>query len=84
MIVLLPVLMINSTGKLQAKWNKYMLLLSTRHKQSEISTTGKKKPEVVLYYNKTMSGVDCVDERVNYSTYVQQQEMARSSSVQYH
>ena len=47
-----------------AKRNKYVLLLSTQHKENKISDGEKKKPEFILYYIATKGGVDCIDERV--------------------
>ena len=48
----------------KAKKNKNVILLSTQHKENKISIGEKKKPELVLYYNKTKGGVDCADERI--------------------
>lgn len=53
----------------KAKASKNVLVLSSQHKQPEISNGPKRKPSVILYYNATKSGVDCVDERIStYST----------------
>lgn len=48
-----------------AKRNKVVNLLSTNHRKSVCDhATEKRKPDVVLYYNKTKGGVDATDERV--------------------
>lgn len=47
----------------QAKSNKNVLILSSMHPDVQINTTTeKKKPETVLFYNKTKCGVDTVDQ----------------------
>ena len=48
----------------KAKRNKTVLVLSSQHNDNKIGNGEKKKPEVILYYNDTKGGVDCVDERV--------------------
>ena len=48
----------------KAERNKTALVLSSQHNDNIISNGEKKKPEVILYYNDTKGGVDCVDERV--------------------
>ena len=48
----------------KAKKNKNVFLLSSQHKDEKLSEGKTKKPEVILYYNSTKGGVDCVDERV--------------------
>lgn len=50
----------------KAKKNKNVVLLSTQHNENRINEGNeKKKSEIVLYYNSTKGGVDCVDERVS-------------------
>lgn len=45
------------------KKNKNVLLISTMHDQGFIDPESEeKKPEVIMYYNSTKGGVDCVDE----------------------
>ena len=56
----------------KAKLSKTVLLLSSQHKHLDVSDGPKQKPNIILYYNETKSGMDCVDERI--STY----------SVKYH
>ena len=47
----------------QSKKQKNVLLLSTMHNQPDIdSMSALKKPEIVLYYNKTKGGVDAMDQ----------------------
>ncbi|XP_059169788.1 piggyBac transposable element-derived protein 4-like [Physella acuta] len=47
----------------QSKKQKNVLLLSTMHNNPDIdSTNALKKPEIVLYYNKTKGGVDAMDQ----------------------
>lgn len=49
----------------QCKRSKSVILLSTLHRDVQIDTsTPKKKPETVLFYNKTKVGVDVVDQMV--------------------
>jgi hypothetical protein len=45
------------------KKNKCVIILSTAHNKIEINTDTK-KPEAVLYYNKTKGGVDTVDHLI--------------------
>ncbi|GBP55934.1 ATP-dependent DNA helicase PIF1 [Eumeta japonica] len=45
----------------QTKPNKNVLMLSTMHQDITISSSSKKKPETVLFYNSTKYGVDVVD-----------------------
>lgn len=45
----------------QAKPSKNVLMLSTMHPDVTISTSSKRKPETVLFYNSTKYGVDVVD-----------------------
>jgi len=47
--------------KYQAKTSKTVALLSTLHKGASCETTGKKKPEAILYYNANKCGVDMLD-----------------------
>lgn len=42
--------------------NKNVLLLSTQHAEPLVATDGKKKPEVMHFYNETKGGVDTVDQ----------------------
>jgi hypothetical protein len=44
------------------KRNKAVILLSTMHHTSEVSSDDKHKPEIILYYNATKGGVDAVDQ----------------------
>lgn len=46
----------------QCKSTKNVLVLSTMHDLGTISETPKRKPDVILYYNKNKCGVDCVDQ----------------------
>ncbi|XP_047120280.1 piggyBac transposable element-derived protein 4-like [Schistocerca piceifrons] len=50
------------------KRNKAVLLLSTQHQSFEVPKENnlKRKPEVVLYYNSTKSGVDTLDQMSSY------------------
>ena len=49
----------------QCKRSKSVILLSTLHRDVQIGATSpKKKPETVLFYNKTKVGVDVVDQMV--------------------
>lgn len=52
------------------KKNKAVILLSTMHRTATIDrTTEAKKPEIILYYNSTKSGVDQMDQMLTkYST----------------
>ena len=47
-----------------SKRNKNVLILSDIHAKSEISNTPKRKPQVVLDYNRHKSGVDKLDQMV--------------------
>ena len=49
------------------KPNKNFILLSTMHYTDNVSGA-KKKPEVILYYNSTKSGVDTMDKMVGHYT----------------
>ena len=42
--------------------NRSVVLLSSMHHSSNIDTSNKMKPEVILYYNQTKSGVDSLDQ----------------------
>ena len=55
----------------QCKKSKNVCLLSTMHASPSCDTTSeKKKPEVVLFYNKNKVGVDCVDQMLRkYTTH---------------
>lgn len=44
------------------KKGKIVTLLSTLHDDKKVDNTAKKKPEVILDYNKTKSGVDTMDQ----------------------
>jgi len=46
----------------QAKKNKKISILSTLHNDIDIQVNGKKKPETILFYNKTKCGVDVLDQ----------------------
>lgn len=53
----------------QCKDNKYVVLLSTKHEKAEIGPDRgtherrqKRKPNTIIYYNKTKCGVDSVDQ----------------------
>lgn len=48
----------------RAKKNKNVIVLSSQHRQPSVSATAPHKPDVILYYNSTKGGVDCLDERV--------------------
>jgi hypothetical protein len=48
----------------QAKKGKNVLLMSSQHCQPTVADTPPHKPDVILYYNATKVGVDCLDERV--------------------
>ncbi|QQP39233.1 SET and MYND domain-containing protein 4, partial [Caligus rogercresseyi] len=48
----------------KAKKNRNVIMLSSQHNNHIIPNDLKRKLEVLLYYNKTKGGVDCVDERV--------------------
>lgn len=43
------------------KKNKAVVLLSTMHQTAETRNDEKRKPEIILYYNKTKGGVDMMD-----------------------
>ncbi len=45
-----------------AKKNKNVLLMSTVHKEATISEREDRKPQMILDYNKTKSGVDTLDK----------------------
>lgn len=47
-----------------AKKHKVVIVLSSQHRQPSVSGTPPNKPDVILYYNATKGGVDCIDERV--------------------
>lgn len=49
----------------QAKQNKSTLVLSTLHKWAARQGDGKKKPETILYYNRSKCGVDMLDYYVS-------------------
>ena len=46
----------------QCKKAKFVIILSTFHPDVWIENNTKKKPEPVLFYNKTKAGVDVVDQ----------------------
>jgi hypothetical protein len=48
----------------KAKSNKIVTLLSSQHKHVETYEGPKRKPNVILYYNKNKGGVDAADERI--------------------
>ena len=49
--------------KYQPKSKKTVCLLSSMHRSPDVDqTTVKKKPEIVLFYNKNKVGVDCFDQ----------------------
>jgi len=54
----------------QAKRKKHVAILSTLHTSGiSVQTEGKKKPETILFYNKTKCGVDVLDAMIRmYST----------------
>ncbi|XP_043226473.1 piggyBac transposable element-derived protein 4-like [Amphibalanus amphitrite] len=54
-------IMVTSYNK---KTNKNVLLLSTQHANPLVAADGKKKPEVMLFYNETKGGVDTVDQMI--------------------
>ena len=52
------------------KKNKAVILLSTMHSTMTISDDAKKKPEIILYYNKYKAGVDTMDQMLcRYTTH---------------
>ncbi|KAK7120985.1 hypothetical protein R3I94_020837 [Phoxinus phoxinus] len=55
--------------------NKNVLLMSTLHRNAEISSKEHKKPEIILDYNKTKGGVDNLDKLV--ATYTCQRKTMR-------
>ena len=56
--------------KYQPKKNKTVCLLSTMHTSADVDeTTSKRKPHMILFYNKHKVGVDCFDQMARmYST----------------
>ncbi|KAK7121548.1 hypothetical protein R3I93_022589 [Phoxinus phoxinus] len=46
------------------KIHKNVLLMSTVHKEATVSTAEKRKPDIILDYNKTKGGVDSLDQMV--------------------
>ena len=52
----------------QGKPSKNLLVLSSVHRSVAISYTPKKLPESVIYYNKTKSGVDNIDQMAHLYT----------------
>lgn len=51
------------------KKNKSVLLLSSLHRDAEISNRIDAKPEIIMFYNQTKAGVDTMDQMVStYST----------------
>jgi hypothetical protein len=51
------------------KKNRAVCLLSSMHKDAEISDRPDKKPEMIMFYNRTKAGVDTLDQMVStYST----------------
>jgi len=48
------------------KKNKSVVLLSSMHHTSDVSTEDHRKPEIILFYNSTKGGVDTVDLMVRY------------------
>ena len=57
------------------KKNKAVILLSSMHHETIISEETHKKPEIILYYNETKGGVDCMDRMVQ--TYSCKREINR-------
>ena len=48
--------------EISAKVQKSVCLLSTLHHLGNVdNSTKKKKPEVILFYNKNKTGIDCFD-----------------------
>lgn len=58
---------ISLTGYNCAK-DRVVVVASTMHYYQDIQAEGKKKPEVILDYNKTKIGVDLMDRQVSYYT----------------
>lgn len=51
------------------KRNRNVVMISTMHHDGQIIEENANKPEIILFYNKTKSGVDVVDEKAGtYST----------------
>lgn len=51
------------------KRNKNVVMISTLHHDGKTDEQNSKKPEIILFYNKTKSGVDVIDEKCGtYST----------------
>lgn len=44
------------------KRGKNVLLISTRHWEAEVTEGEKKKPEMIMFYNKHKGGVDNLDK----------------------
>ena len=56
--------------KYQTKAKKTVCLLSTMHRNPEVQQSDKKKPNVILFYNKNKVGIDIVDQMLRlYSTH---------------
>ena len=56
-----------SNNIMLASYNKKKnknVLISTQHREPLVSTDGKKKPEVMLFYNETKGGVDTIDQMI--------------------
>jgi len=52
------------------KKNEAVILLSTMHSNMAVSDDAKKKPEMILYYNKYKVGVDTMDQMLcKYTTH---------------
>ncbi|XP_054866815.1 piggyBac transposable element-derived protein 4-like [Amphiprion ocellaris] len=47
------------------KKGKAVILLSTMHHDKAVADTPKKKPEIIIYYNRTKGGVDLLDQMVS-------------------
>lgn len=52
----------------QCKKKKKVIILSSLHQNSNVEVEGKKKPEMIKFYNKTKSGVDVLDAMVRLYT----------------
>lgn len=50
------------------KVNKAVNLLTTQHHDRSVSDTEQKKPEAIIYYNKTMGGSDTFDQTIMYTS----------------
>ena len=50
--------------------NKLVLLISSYHRDKNVSDDVKRKPEVIVFYNKTKTGVDSLDQLVGSSIHL--------------